>query len=140
MFLLSALCVVPARAVVSSSDTVRVEAVDGLVRVSVKDGKTWRPVLESAASLPGARLNTLKYSRADLNDGGALRIYSANGAVNSIHSTLSPGENRVHVDISVVLDSNHPVDLEAIDTGWNFLGGKPISHGRQTCVRPMTRL
>lgn len=122
--LLGALCVVPARAVICHSDSVRIDATGGKIRVSVKDGKSWRPVLESAASRGGARINTLEYSsaRVAVSEMGLSRPFPEAGGV---YTVLKPEGNRLHVETTVNLNPNNPADIEAIDAGWHFLGGKP---------------
>ncbi|HEY3411492.1 MAG TPA: hypothetical protein VGM51_00395 [Armatimonadota bacterium] len=124
LFLLGALCVVPARAAVCHSDSVRVDAVGGRIRVSVKSGKGWLPVLESAASRGGARINTLEYTSADVTVPmvSISRRLPDDGAV---YTHLRPEGNRLHVETTVNLNPNGPTDVEAFDAGWNFLGGKP---------------
>lgn len=123
VLLLGVLCVVPARAEECSSDTVRIQTRDGKVIVSVKDGTVWKPVLASAPGRGGARLNTLAFDYSSSATGTMELRATRREPV--IATFLSPGSNRLHVDVAVNVDPRHPVDLEAIDAGWNYLGGRP---------------
>jgi hypothetical protein len=124
VLLLGALCVVPACADECSSDTVRVQTRDGKVIVSVKDGPVWKPILASAASRGGARLNTLAFDYST-STAGTMELYATHRGTGIVQTFLSPGLDRLHVDVAVNVDPRHTVDLEAIDAGWNYLGGKP---------------
>lgn len=113
----------PGQAAVVENASVRIETVeDGLrVRLSVRDGAGWRPVLESAPGDVGG-INTLGLPISDAGHSLAM-TGQAGGA--SVVTVLMPGTQSGHVRVVSRLRFTEPTEVEAIVGRWRFLGGAP---------------
>jgi len=113
--------------------TVRAETDGATLRLLVRDGKAWRPVLESVpVSAAAWNIDTMPPSSRATIDGERLRLDwpdpmrgVSRRPASSMRTEISLGAKPGHVRVVTRLRCYEPQKIQSVTGRWRFLGGAP---------------